>query len=171
MFSKETQAQAKYIGQKIRWPKPKPINEKLRLRPNNRLIGRPLPSQKTRALNVPLQFQSKQCFSKHFRKVSSGRLVFRSRLLIIFAAPPPIPSSVNASSAAFCATSAACCASSATFCAFSAASSAAFCASFDAASAAFWESNATFSTFSAAFCAFSAAFLGLPQLWNLKELD
>ena len=116
-------------------------------------------------------FQSKQCFSKHFRKVSSGWLVFLSRLLMIFAAPPPIPSSVNASSAAFCATSAACCASSATFCAFSTASSAPVCASFDAASAAFWDSNATFSTFSAAFCAFSAAFLGWPQLWNLKELD
>ena len=28
--------------QKIRWPKPKPINEKLRLRPINQLIGRPL---------------------------------------------------------------------------------------------------------------------------------
>ena len=28
--------------QKIRWPKPKPINEKLQLRPINRLIGRPL---------------------------------------------------------------------------------------------------------------------------------
>ena len=44
IFSKETQAQAKYIGQKIRWPKPKPINEKLRLRPINRLICRPLNS-------------------------------------------------------------------------------------------------------------------------------
>jgi hypothetical protein len=26
----------------FRWPKPKPISEKLRLRPINRLIGRPL---------------------------------------------------------------------------------------------------------------------------------
>ena len=33
---------AKFIGQKIRWPKPKPINEKLWLRPINRLICRPL---------------------------------------------------------------------------------------------------------------------------------
>ena len=31
-----------YISQQIRGPKPKPINEKLRLRPINRLIGRPL---------------------------------------------------------------------------------------------------------------------------------
>ena len=33
---------AKYLVQKIRWSKPKPINIKLWLRPINRLIGRPL---------------------------------------------------------------------------------------------------------------------------------
>ena len=41
-FFKKNQAQAKYFVQKIRWLKPKPINKKLRLRPINRLIGRPL---------------------------------------------------------------------------------------------------------------------------------
>ena len=41
-FQKKTQAQAKYFVQKIRWPKPKPINEKLLLSPINLLIGRPL---------------------------------------------------------------------------------------------------------------------------------
>ena len=42
IFFKKNLGFSKYFVQKIRWPKPRPINEKLRLRPINRLIGRPL---------------------------------------------------------------------------------------------------------------------------------
>ena len=41
-MERKTQAQAKCLGLKIRWPKPNPKDTKLRLRPINQLIGRPL---------------------------------------------------------------------------------------------------------------------------------
>ena len=53
------QKKLRLVGQKIRWPKPKPINEKLRLRPINRLIGRPLVGQNNFGTKIPLLNEKK----------------------------------------------------------------------------------------------------------------